>query len=145
MSALPLVMMVAGTGLAAYGQLRQAQTASATAKYNARVAEMNADAMRKAGAFEEARLKRGKKRTEGAQAAAFAASGVRLEGTPIEVMADTATEYEMDIAASRYNTAIGVQRNISESKYQKQLSKRYRTGGYLDMGGTLLTMGSKFK
>jgi len=140
MSALPIMMMVVGTAVKGIGEIRAARDQSATERYNANVAKMEAEAIRRTGAYEEAKLKREKAKTTGKQRAGYAKAGVRFEGgSPLEVMADTAAQYEMDIAATKYNTQIGASRAEYESKYRKQMAKRHMTAGYYRAGGTLLT------
>ena len=140
MSALPMVLMIAGTAMSAIGTYQQSQTQAATAKYNAQVAAQQAEAVRRAGEFEAAKIAREKKQMLGRQKARYGKAGVlSFTGSPLEVMADTAAQYELDIAASRYNTQVGVSRYKYESTYQKGMAGRYATAGYIGAGSTLLT------
>jgi len=157
-----LTLMAVGTAMDAISSIREGQTMSAAAKYNAQVAEMEAGAIQASGQFEQTALEkqsafertsiaREKAKTLSTQRAAYAKSGVRIDvGSPLEVMADTAAQYELDLAANRYNlalgkerikyeTSVGVARSKSEQAYQSLMAKEYKRAGYWKAGSTLLT------
>ena len=157
-----VALLVAGTALATIGALREGQQMATAEKYSARVAEAQAGAVRTSAAFEsetlkkqseieQAQIRRAKQKATSTQRALYAKAGVRLEeGSPLEVMADTAAQYELDLAANRYNLATGLetirygsetqQAQLSaEAEYRRRLAKSYRTTSYLQAGSTLLT------
>lgn len=92
-----------GTGMAYYGQKQQAKTAGAVGEYNARTGEYNAK-LAEASALqveldgrENIRRKRVEnQRFQSTQRSRFAKAGVTEEGTPLEVMSETASFLEMD-------------------------------------------------
>lgn len=161
MSALPVILLAAGTAMKVVGEIKEAKMMSQAELYNASIALQQAEAAKVAGRFERAtitqagaveqrQIERVKKQTISAQRARYGAAGVRLEGSPIEAMADTATQFELDLAASRYNVQLG----IAESRYEQEVAKRYytseaayrrqvakyqRRAGYLRAGSTILT------
>jgi len=165
MSTALVFLTMAGTAMDAAGKIQQAQSQAAAQLYNAKIAETQARTYQQVGAFEQAtlgakgkaeeeKLTRAKKKTLSEQKAAYAQAGVRFEGTPIEVMADTAAEYEMDIATTRYNTqlgiaqsqyatALGTAQSLSEAQYLKESAKRTKTSGYWGAGRSLLTGGAR--
>jgi len=155
------MLTLAATALQTISAIKEGQQQSFTAKYNASVAEAQAEAIGVSSAFEsqtlkkqseveQAQIARQKVKTLGTQRATYAAAGVRLEeGSPLAVMADTATQYELDLSTSRYNLATGLEtirynaqtqqaQLAAESQYQKQLAKSYRTASYLKAGTSLL-------
>ena len=157
-----MVVMAAGMVLQGVGQIRQGQTAGAAAEYNAKVAEAQAKAITESAEFEaktleqqgeveKAQLVREKAKVLATQRAGFAKAGVRIgEGSPLEVMADTAAQFELDLATSRYNIQtgqetlrygrdVGVARSKSEAAFQRLLAPRYRTSGYISGAGSILT------
>lgn len=144
----PLTMMAlmalfAGTGMAISGQQKEAQDRAETEAYNAQLADQQAKDTEEAGKLEEDRLKREKKRLMSRQKALYAQAGVNpLEGSPLEVMADSAASMELDIAANRYNTKSGVNRYIGEGNYRRWLAKNVKAQAPFAMGSTLLTAGS---
>ncbi len=158
---LPVILFAAGTAMQVVGQYQETKAKMATTDYNAAIARSQADQYRKVGEFERARiaeagafeaekLRRQKKRMTGTQRALYAKSGVLIAGSPLEVMADTASQYELDIAVSRYGTAsdialskykteVATRRYGYEARYQNWLSGEYKRAGYVEMAGTLLT------
>jgi len=146
MSALPMVLMgvgtavqVAGTAVQVAGQLQKGQAEADTAKYNSRVAQLQATQVRRASEFEIQKLKREKSQHLARQRVVTAKSGLELSGSPLEVLIDSATQFELDIAAERYNTMSQISNLQFESDYQKRLAKAAKTSSYLAAGGTLLT------
>lgn len=162
MSAFATPLLAISVATQAYGQIQQGRIASSAAQYNARVAEMEAEAVRKSAAFEaqtltqqsaieKRQIEREKSRTISAQRARYAKAGVLVgQDTPLDVMADTAAEFELDLAANRYNLETGlerlryeretgIRRSKSEAAYQGLLSKQYRSAGYIGASGTLLS------
>ena len=150
---LPIVSMI-GTGLQAAGQIQAGnteaanlRTKAASEEANANTATMQAQQAKTAGEYEVAKLERQKKQALSTQRALYAKSGVLIsEGSPLEVQADTATEYQMDINASKYNTAIEVKQYEYESEWSRSLASYYsssaksaKSAGYLNAGSTLLT------
>lgn len=157
-----VIMTVAGGAMKTVSQIAQGKQQAANAEYNAKVAEQQAQAAREnakyqqetltqQSEYEQARIQREKQKTQATQRTLYAKSGVRLdEGSPLEVMADTAAQYEMDIAANqynlgvgleeiRYNTDVDVSRLKSEAAYQRTQKKAYKTASYWNAGSTILT------
>jgi len=149
-------LMIASTAMSVYSSIREGQVANAQAKaqaesmrVGANISKMQAEATKKSGEYDEAKIKREKAKMLSTQQARYAKSGVLIsEGSPLEVMADTASQYEMDISANRYNTAVQVAQKEYESKaqssmadYYSSLGKAHKTSSYLKAGTTLLTSG----
>jgi predicted ATPase len=116
------------------------------ARYNQAVAEMNAEAARKAAAFAEEQARKKTARLLGTQQAGFAKAGVAMEGTPLEVMAETAAQEEENTLALRYNYAVEASRWGSqagfygyESRRQEALSGYPIGQGFMKAGTALLT------
>ena len=139
-----MVMQVGGTIMSALSKSREGDTLAAASRANAHVSAMKAEQARQAGAYEVKKLQRTKRQTEGLQRARYAKSGVLInDGSPLEVMADTAAQFEMDIRAMTYNTQIEAMRYDYESDYQKGLASRYKTAGKIGAATTLLSGFSK--
>jgi len=77
----------------------------------ANIARHNAD-------LKIARMKRQKESFTGMQIAAYAASGVRMVGSPVEVIIDSAAELEHDMAIARYNSVLDEEWARSRSRMQ---------------------------
>ena len=164
MSALPLVIMAAGTAMKMIGDIREGRQLSAGEKYNAAVAEANIKALRTSAGFEsesltqqsefeQQKISRAKEKLQATQRAAYAKAGVRLDvGSPLEVQADSAAQFELDLAANRYNLQMGLEQIrygadvqsaqlTAEAAHKRRLAKSYKTAGYLKAGSTFLTGG----
>jgi len=73
---------------------------------NAQLAEYEAEDARRRGEDQENRVRQELSRTEGRQRAAFAASGVVVDqGSPLDVLEDTAVQGEQDALTVRHNAA----------------------------------------
>lgn len=80
---------------------QQVQAQRQAQKAQARTLEGNAAIARQEAAREESEIRRRNRQVLGRQRARFAKSGLKLEGTPLLVQADTAAEGEMDALAAR--------------------------------------------
>ena len=89
--------------ISAIGSLSSAKAESDAAKYNAKMAENNALLARQQGEVaERAQRIRGEKAI-GKMAAAYSASGVTMEGSPLDVLAESAGAAELDALTVRHN------------------------------------------
>lgn len=87
--------IVIGTTIARHEAERKA------ARQQARALEETATRAREQAAFEESETRRGTRRLLGRQRALFAKSGVRAEGTPLDVRTQIAEEGELDALMRR--------------------------------------------
>uniref|UniRef100_A0A6M3K8T7 Uncharacterized protein n=1 Tax=viral metagenome TaxID=1070528 RepID=A0A6M3K8T7_9ZZZZ len=79
------------------------------------------EALEKQSAVDRAKILREKTAMTSEQRTMYAKSGVRVGvGTPLEVMADTAAQYELDLAANRYNLALSKERISYEEAAGKE-------------------------
>ena len=135
-------LMIVGAAIMVYGQMRQGMAAKAAADYNATmmgrlIGEENVRASLIAD-----RTRRQKRRMEAAQVAGYMKAGVRLEGTPLEVLADTATQYEEDIAISDYNRRIAISRIRAGISAERIRGEEAMTTAQLQSGATILSVAS---
>lgn len=138
------VFLAVGTGLQMISQIKQGQSEAAVASANAEISRMQARQTEEEGKYEVAKLEREKEQMLKRQRMAYLKSGVLIsEGTPLAMMAQTATEYEMDIAALRYNSAVKAQQERYGSEIYKSSAKSARQLGYWKAGTTLLLGGAK--
>lgn len=141
------LLMLAGGGLMAASSIQEGNAQAAAAKANADVYSLQARQALQAGNYEEQKLLLAKKKAQSTQQALYAKSGVLFtEGSPIEVMAATATEYEMDIRANRYNAQVEAAKYNYMSENEKLMAKRYKQTGYTKaIGSILLSTGAVMK
>ncbi len=118
-TAISLALAAAGTAASVYGQVQQqgaqaqaASAAQAQARYQAQVAQQNqelarrqaADATQRGQVAEENR-RRLTQQQIGQQTAALAGQGTDLEGSPTDILGDTAATGELDARTIRSNAA----------------------------------------
>jgi hypothetical protein len=121
------------------GQMSEAKSQSAYARYNAQVAEDQARMVAQARDFEIAMINRRKQKMLSRQTALFAKAGVRFSGTVIETIAGTATEYALDIASERYNSAVQIAALPSAAYLMRRTASDLTQGGRYS---ALMTVGS---
>lgn len=138
------IVMVAGAAMSAIGQLQQAQTAKAVGRYNQQLGERNAAIARDQTASEIVRQQRTARRVQGAARAAYGASGVTMEGSPLDVLEDNATQAELDTLTLKYRgelRARGYEQAGSMARFEGDQAAR---AGRLRAASTLLgSYGSK--
>ncbi len=148
----PAKLLLGGTSALQFGgALFQAKSAidqakveqdafEASARFNTAVATREA-------AREEARVRRGSRRKLASQRVKFAKSGVRLEGSPLQVLTDNAAEFEVDAMNVRidgHNQGLlerqraGVQSAAAERRGRNLAGAALLRGG-TQAGGSLLT------
>lgn len=96
---------VIGAGVTIYGQEQQKKAVEAQADYNEEVAKNEATRINEETRQNALRVSKEKNRAISAIRAANAANGLALEGTPLAVLGDVATEFEQEIADLGYAAA----------------------------------------
>lgn len=119
-----------GLGLQMKGQyeagkaaVAQAKSAEAWREYNAQLAEREARETQVAAAYEESKFRKGGVRLKARQRARYAKAGVTPEGSPLEVMEQTATELEMDALMIRRGGQLEYQRYTAEAGLERMMGK----------------------
>jgi len=148
------IATVASTALGAYGQIQAGQQAQAAANYNAAVARNNeiiagrqAEDALKRGQVAEDEQRRRTRAMAGTQRAALAASGVQLDqGSPVDILSDTAQFGELDALTIRNNAereAYGYRvqgMNFgAEAGLQQSRASSAMTSAAIGAGSTLLS------
>lgn len=118
-----LGMQLAGQYRAGQAAEAQAESEAAMREYNARLAEREAAEAQEAAAFEERKLRKGGERLKATQRARIAKAGVTFEGSPLDVMAETARELEMDALLIRRGGQLGAQRFTAEAALSRLAGK----------------------
>lgn len=139
MMAVSMAVAAAGAGVQAIGQYQQAKSEAQWHEYNAKVAEMNAIAAKQQAEYEEQKHRRETERILSRQRALYGKAGVRLEGSPLLVMEETAAEAEMDALAIRRGGYIQSERYKSEAGIERMKAQSTRRAGAYKAGTTLLT------
>lgn len=134
MAALPFVamaMMAVGTLMSAASQAQQARDAKKAADFNASIAERNAGIARQQAAQDAMLQQRQARQQFGAATAAYGASGVTLEGSPLDVLEASAASAELDRQTILYKgelRAMGYTDDATISRVQGQSAYNYGMG-----------------
>jgi hypothetical protein len=108
---------VVGTGMSIYGALKGGQSASQSAQYDANQNAQNAITARRQADVEALRVRRRGAQVLGDMRASYGASGVDgSQGTPLDVLEDSASQVELDALTEKYNgelQAIGFERSAA--------------------------------
>ena len=164
---MPMVMAGAalvGGAVSAYGQYQQGQDAKKAANYNANIAQQEAGFIRANAAQEaslirenavlnEYRSRKQLKMNMGSQVASYAARGVTFTGSPLDIIADSIANQELEIQINKWNSKseeIGVMnRGAQQSSLRESQAKMMRmqgqsaaNAGMWNAAGTLLQTGS---
>lgn len=127
-----------GLGLAALGQIGGGIAEKEAGEYNAAIKRRNAAVHRDMAAAEAVQQQRKARKVIGSMRAAYGASGVTVEGSPLEVLQESARAAERDRAMIIYRgelRAIGAEAQASLDEEMGQSAER---AGYLSGAGELL-------
>lgn len=106
----------AASGFLGYkGNQAAAKAARQTAEYNAKVAENEAILLERAKVDEEKRLRQSSRRLAATQRVATAASGIEMSGSPLQALADTYFNTEMDALRIQYASEIEQTGKLAEA------------------------------
>lgn len=130
---------VAATASAGYGTYASVEAANAQEQ----VAKQEAKQRQQAAAFEEAKLRRESARLQSRQQAAFAASGVTLDGSPLALLEDTVVNAELDALATRYGGQVGAYGANVRRKAAQAAGQGALIVGGLKTGASLLNGASQ--
>lgn len=108
------VLGMAGAGLGAFGQYQSGQDAKNQAEYNAKVAQQEAGLIRTSGnrevdiirqnaILDEYRQRKSLRESTGTQVARYAKSGVAFTGSPLDAIADSISNAELEISIGQWN------------------------------------------
>lgn len=129
--------------LKAFGQFETAKAQEEAYQFNADMAERNAAQTRLAAAQEE-RLSRIQARKQiGSMKSAYGASGVNLEGSPVDVLAESIAMAELDALNIRYGgemKARGLEFDAASSRYA---GAQARISGRIGAAASLMEAGQK--
>ncbi|MCB9949172.1 MAG: hypothetical protein H6842_15325 [Rhodospirillaceae bacterium] len=133
-----LALTVASTVASTIGTIRQASSEAAADRYNAAVLERNAVLARQQAAAEARRIRDAGARALGQQRVAFGASGVAVEGTPLDVLGDTAATIELDALTARYGGEVEAANHRARAAALRSQATATRRNALYGAGTSLL-------
>lgn len=132
-------IMLVGTAIAGIGAIQQGQDAKNASEYNAAVAEQGAVASRQQAAANAAAAERESRKRLGAMEASYGASGVNLsEGSPLEILQQSARDAEMDRLNIIYGGEVRAGGYSNTATLDRYRGEAAETSGYLRAGSELL-------
>lgn len=138
LAATTLALTTIGTGVSALGQIQQGRYQAAVARNNARLAGMQAEDAERRGKIAEQQQRRRTGLTLGTQRAALGGQGTALdEGSPLDILGDTAATGELDALTIRSNAgreAWGLRARAGNFLAQSRLA----APGFIGTGASLL-------
>jgi hypothetical protein len=129
-------------GLMTAGTLFSGVSAYQQGEYNKKVAEQQAEATIRAAEINERKYQREYEQVAAYQRAATGAMGLGLSGSPLQVMIDSAYQYELDRGIRRYNAQIGAQQYEAEGKLAAMRGRSGLLGSLLEAGGRAAYIGT---
>jgi len=133
------MISLAGTAFSVFGALSQGQQASKAGEYNAAIARNNAIASQQQAAANAAAQQRKARLQMGSMRAAYGASGVSIEGSPLDVLEASAATAELDRQNILYGGALRTQGYESTAGLEMMRGSSSETGSYLSAGSSLLS------
>lgn len=139
MATFAIAAMAIGTGMSAYSQYKQGKEQEELHEQRAKVARLDAKAVIKASRHEAREKRKEGRRFRASQKALFAASGIRIAGTPLLVMKETADEFETEAALIQEGGMTEGRRLRSFARMERQMGASAYRAGKWGAGSTLLT------
>lgn len=137
-------LLAATTAVSVIGAIRSAQADTQAATYNQQVAQRNVVIADQQGEAQELQLRRDQNRRLGQIRANIGASGVALEGSPLDILEESTYEAEMDVQTLRYNTAIRRMGYADQAALYSAEASNAKSGGYLRAGSALLSGATQY-
>lgn len=134
-----MVMSVAGAAVSAMGSMAQGKAQAQAARYNAQIAERNATIARQQANADAETQRRNSMRAIGAMRANYGASGVTLEGSPLDVLESSAAEAKLDEMNIRYKGELKAIGYTDEAALDRANAKTAKQQGL--MGATAAITG----
>ncbi len=133
---------IAGAAIGAIGAIRQGQAAQAAAEFNAKVAENNASSAKLQAKEEERRHRIVARKRIGATRAAIGASGISLEGSPLDVLEENAANAELDALTIRHAGEVANIDFLNRARVERFKGRQAKTNSFFNAGSTLLLGGA---
>lgn len=125
-------LSAAGTVMAAKGQAKAAE-------FNAQIAERNMTFSRENARIEEARSRRLSTMWLGSMRAATGASGIRVEGSPLDLLEESARQGELDAQLIHRQGELGAMSHQANAKLDRMRGEAAQTAGYVQAGSQILS------
>ncbi len=127
---IPLLPML-GAAVSAVGTIASAQAQASSYKMQAAYADRQAQMSQQKGAYDAAQLARQNTRQLAGMRADYLNSGIALEGSALDVLADSATQASLDEQAIKYGAQVQSDNYRFQASLARSNARSATTGGYL--------------
>lgn len=139
MAAVPIIAAGVGGLMSAVGAIQQGSAARQAGEYNAQVAGQNSALALQQGTEEARRYRIQARKQIGDMRANYGASGVQMEGSPLDYLEESAASAELDALSIEHGAnvkAAGFGNEASSSRYEGRQAQK---SGYFSAAGSLLS------
>lgn len=130
-------LVAGGAALGAVSAIRSGNAEYQAQQYNAQMAEQNAALAESQAAEEERRQRVLAKKQLGDIRASYGASGITQEGSPTEILEESAANAELDALMIRHGGQVRASQYRNQAALSRFMGKEARIGGYLSAAGSL--------
>lgn len=137
------IATLAAAAIGAVGSIQQGQAGKTAANYNAQLAQNNATYAGQQSAEEARRQRIMGAKAVGAARAGYGASGVSIEGSPLDVLEESARSAELDALSIEHGgqvRSIGFRNEATLDRFRGSAASR---AGYMGAAATLLKGGAQ--
>jgi hypothetical protein len=132
-----------GTVFSAVSSISAGNAAKASGDYNAALYERNAQIAQQQSAADEARQRRLATMRAGANRAAVGASGITVDGSPLDILESNAAQEELDALMIRWNGQNAVDSARASGALARAQGENAQRAGYMQAGSAILLGGAK--
>ena len=133
------ISAVVGVGMQAYGQYQAGQQAKIGGAANASIYEQEAEVTKQNAVLNEARQRKDLRYSVGTMNALYGKSGVSVNtGSPLDAVADSIANAELEIAIGKYNSLADEKMKMSQARLSRAYGADAARTANLQASGTLL-------
>ena len=130
---------LAGTVVSVVSQIEQGESQKKWSEYNAAVAERDAVAAQQSAEYDASQKRKETAKLIGRQRALYGKAGVTFEGSPLELMEETASQGELDALMIEREGKLKAGNYQSEAALSRMKGSSAQKAGYYGAGSSLLT------
>lgn len=138
MAFVPIALAAVGTAVSIAGSLQQAEAAKQAHQFNAQQAAYQARIAREQAAIASENHRKSAVRKLGSIRAGYAAAGVATEGSPLEVLSESATNAERDRILIEKEGEARARGYMSDRSLSLSSAAHATNAGYLSAAGHLV-------
>jgi Flp pilus assembly protein TadB len=133
-------VVVAGAALAATSAIRSGQAAKQSANFNAQMADRNREISISQTAAMSIQQRRQADKQLGAMVAGYGASGVSLEGSPLDVLEESVSQAELENQNIKYQGTLRQQGYQADASLDRASGRNAQQQGYMQGASGLLSV-----